>query len=596
MDAEFHRRVRQVFDEALERPGSERRTFIEAASKGDEALLEAVERLLHARGLSESFLDTPVSHAAQIGRYLILGELGRGAMGVVYDAVDPMISRPVALKVISLKAGMDASEAGFLKERLFKEARSAGRLFHPGIVVILDVGVQGDGAFITMERVEGPSLQQLLASGRRLDSPKAIDIVRQTAAALDYAHDHAVVHRDIKPANIMLQGGVTVKVADFGIAKLMSTQNLTLTGMLMGTPSYMSPEQIEARAVDGRSDQFSLAVLAFQLLTGALPFQADSMPTLAHLIVYGPRPSAHVANPSLPSAIDRVFERAFSRSPQQRFAQCIEFSRALEEVLLSTRAREDAPDQPHRKPSRATPKRPARYRGYLGAAATVLLAAVGISGAYYANYLRPARRAALANTQLRTRSTAPRTDVLSANPNALGAVETPPISPPVVPPKPVPALHPGEEDYNSALARRSQGKAEQAARLFRQAADLGNAEAMEELGEIYRTGDGLPKDGLEALRWFLRAAAAGRSSAMVSLGALYLLGDNIAQSDEEAVRWFQKAADLKNPDALYDLGTMYEDGQGVSRSLDKAKQLYGAAAELGNPEARRKLVDLEAQK
>ena len=144
-------------------------------------------------------------------------------MGIVYDAVDPMIGRRVAVKVISLKAGMDPGEAEFMKERLFREARSAGRLFHPGIVVIFDVGLHEDSAFITMEHVDGPSLQQLLADGQVLDS-KALrsEFSSRPPRPLDYAHQHGVVHRDIKPANIMLQNNVTVKVADFGIAKLMS--------------------------------------------------------------------------------------------------------------------------------------------------------------------------------------------------------------------------------------------------------------------------------------------------------------------------------------------------------------------------------------
>src|ERR1700733_11475769 len=256
MAPEFYQRVRQVFEQALEHPEADRLAFVKNASAGDVALSDAVERLIRARDASESFLETAPLHVEQIGRYLIHGELGRGAMGVVYDAVDPMIGRRVAVKVISLKAGTDSSDSEFMKERLFREARSAGRLFHPGIVVILDVGLYGDSAFITMERIDGQSLQQLLASGGRLDSKVALGILQQTAAPLDYAHQHGVVHRDIKPANIMLQSKVTVKVADFGIAKLMSTQNPTVTGLLMGTPSYMSPEQIEGRAVDGRSDQF----------------------------------------------------------------------------------------------------------------------------------------------------------------------------------------------------------------------------------------------------------------------------------------------------------------------------------------------------
>jgi serine/threonine-protein kinase len=267
MAPELQQRARQIFDRALEFPQAERDAFIDSATAGDLTLREGVDFLLRTCGATETNLESTVLETAQIGRYVIRGELGRGAMGIVYDAVDPMIGRRVAVKVISLKEGADSRQAEFMKERLFREARSAGRLFHPGIVVILDVGLHGDAAFITMEHIDGRSLHQVLAAGR-LAPDVTISIVKQTAAALDYAHQFGVVHRDIKPANIMLQGNVTVKVADFGVAKLLSANNQTVTGLLMGTPSYMSPEQIEAQPVDGRSDQFSLAVMAYELLTG----------------------------------------------------------------------------------------------------------------------------------------------------------------------------------------------------------------------------------------------------------------------------------------------------------------------------------------
>jgi tRNA A-37 threonylcarbamoyl transferase component Bud32 len=363
MPTDFHQRVRQIFDQALDRPETQRLTFLKSACAGEVSVYDAVERLLRARTASESFLDETADPTVRIGRYLIRGELGRGAMGIVYDAVDPMIGRRVAVKVISLKAGMDASEAEFMKERLFREARSAGRLIHPGIVLVFDVGLHDGSAFITMELVDGLSLHQLLATGP-VDPRIALGILRQTAAALDYAHQHGVVHRDIKPANVMLHHGVTVKVADFGIAKLLS-QNATLTGALLGTPSYMSPEQIEAQPVDGRSDQFSLAVLAYELLTGSRPFQAESMPTVAHLIVYGPRPSAHAAKPSVPQAVDRVLERALHRFPAERFPNCTEFAAALEAALLVV----DAKPQPAPRPA------PAKRRAaiYLAGVATLLL-------------------------------------------------------------------------------------------------------------------------------------------------------------------------------------------------------------------------------
>ena len=617
METVFHQRVRQIFDQALERPEAERLVFVKTASGGDTALFDEVERLLRARGESDSFLDATVGNTGQIGRYLIRGELGRGAMGIVYDAVDPMIGRRVAVKVISLKAGMDASQAEFLKERLFREARSAGRLFHPGIVVIFDVGLHEDAAFITMEHVDGPSLLQLLADGR-LDSKAALGILQQTAAALDYAHQHGVVHRDIKPANIMLQGKVTVKVADFGIAKLMSAQNQTLTGVLMGTPSYMSPEQVEARAVDGRADQFALAVMAYELLTGTRPFQADSMPTVAHLIVYGPRPSAEAMNPSLPKGIDGVLDRALSRFPEQRFPTCTEFTAALEEVLSRPRAIAKEPPAPEPAKVPEVGKRRATAIFFVGGIAAVVIAALGLAFVYYRNF--PSRAAPAAHPAVVVAATAPSRpptvptalpaaaptikptplglpELASARPVDVPAEKIVPISKPVEQKPKISAAVRAQEFYNAGLAKRRDGKPQDAATLFRQAADLGDTNAMQELGESYANGEGISKDDLEALRWFLRAAGGGNTAAMLSLGGMYLFGsDAVPQSDDEAVRWFQKAADLKNPAGLYDLAGLYEKGQGVPRSIEKARQLYQESAALGNAEAQRRLVALQAQK
>src|ERR1700733_13459120 len=367
MAPELQQRARQLFDQALKCPEAERKAFVDHATAGDAPLREGVEHLLRTHGGGDPSLAATVQDTCQIGRYLIRGELGRGAMGVVYDAVDPMIGRRVAVKVISLNATTEPSRAEFMKERLFREARSAGRLFHPGIVVILDVGLHGDAAFITMEHIDGRSLHQLLAYGGPLAPELAISILKQTAAALDYAHQFGVVHRDIKPANIMLQGDVTVKVADFGVAKLMSAPNQTMTGVLMGTPSYMSPEQVEAQPVDGRSDQFSLAVLAYELLTGVRPFVGESMATVAHLIVYGPRPSARAVNAALSPGADQVLERALSRFPGKRFPNCTEFALALEKAL------QNAKQLP---PAKIEKRRGAKIFLYAGAFAVLVIAAV----------------------------------------------------------------------------------------------------------------------------------------------------------------------------------------------------------------------------
>jgi tRNA A-37 threonylcarbamoyl transferase component Bud32 len=616
METVFHQRVRQIFDQALERPEAERPAFVKTASAGDAALSGEVERLLRARGESDSFLDATVGNTGQIGRYLIRGELGRGAMGIVYDAVDPMIGRRVAVKVISLKAGMDASQAEFLKERLFREARSAGRLFHPGIVVIFDVGLHEDAAFITMEHVDGPSLLQLLANGR-LDSKAALGILQQTAAALDYAHQHGVVHRDIKPANIMLQGRVTVKVADFGIAKLMSAQNQTLTGVLMGTPSYMSPEQVEARAVDGRADQFALGVMAYELLTGTRPFQADSMPSVAHLIVYGPRPSAQAVNPSLPPGIDEVLDRALSRFPEQRFPTCTDFTSAIEAALSGQSAvKKTIPAPEPAKVPKVEKKRLAAATFLVCGIAALVIVGLVMAFVYNRGFQSRPTPTPVASPVVVAATAPAQTPPPAVVPAAAPPVEPTPVEvPKLVSAKPadapadkadkvVPASKPkispavrAQEFYNAALVKLREGKPQDAFTLFRQAADLGDANAMQELGESYANGEGVSKDDLEALRWFLRAAGGGNTAAMLTLGGLYLFGsDAVPQSDDDAVRWFQKAADLKNPAGLYDLAGLYEKGQGVPRSMEKAKQLYQESAALGNAEAQRRLAALQAQK
>jgi len=288
-----------------------------------------------SQGEGAPILPDP-SAPMQIGRYTVARELGRGGMGIVYEATDPAIGRRLAIKVINLQFMTGEGEAQVLRERLFREARSAGALSHPGIVGVYDVGEDRAMAFIAMEFVDGPSLQQIQRSSGKLEPADVVDMLAQVAAALDYAHRNGVVHRDIKPPNIMIHQGAQVKIADFGIAKITNAPKYTVTGMVMGTPAYMSPEQIEGREVDGRSDQFSLAVVAYELLTGMVPFQGKTYVSMVHSIVYGERPSAQAANPLLPVTFDAVLARGMAARPGDRFANCAEFVAALRTALYAT--------------------------------------------------------------------------------------------------------------------------------------------------------------------------------------------------------------------------------------------------------------------
>ena len=257
-----------------------------------------------------------------------MDELGRGATGVVYRAQDPAIGRIIAIKTIRLADFTDESERNRLRERLFREAKAAGVLSHPNIVTIYDIAEENGLAYIFMECVDGPSLEKVLNGQQPLDPQSIFSILRQTATALDYAHKKGIVHRDIKPANILIHEGATAKIADFGVAKILS-QQMTHAGVMMGTPNYMSPEQVQGHAVDGRADQFSLAVVAYEVLTGEKPFVADQLPALLFRIVREDPVPAHRLNPTLAPQVEVVLRKALSKNASDRYLGCTEFVDAL---------------------------------------------------------------------------------------------------------------------------------------------------------------------------------------------------------------------------------------------------------------------------
>ncbi|MCC6141488.1 MAG: serine/threonine protein kinase [Nitrospira sp.] len=272
------------------------------------------------------------SPPAMLGRYKILKELGRGAMGVVYLGKDPTIQRFVAIKTMRLDEIDDAEKLQEVKARFFREAESTGRLTHPNIVTIYDAGEEQDLGYIAMEVLEGTTLKHWSRKPNLLPLDKLIPIVATAAEALDYAHRQGVVHRDIKPANIMITAGATVKVMDFGIAKMASSSK-TQTDIVLGTPTYMSPEQIAGKKVDGRSDIFSLGVVLFEMLSGRPPFTADNLSALLFAIAHNPHPSIKVIRPDIPPALQQVLNQALEKDPALRFRRAAEFAQELRACL-----------------------------------------------------------------------------------------------------------------------------------------------------------------------------------------------------------------------------------------------------------------------
>jgi serine/threonine protein kinase len=275
----------------------------------------------------------------RIGRYVLIDAVGRGAMGIVYRAEDPSIHRTVAVKVLHPNKGMTPQQIHIARERFRREAQTAGSIDHPNIVRIFDVGEDAESGdmYIVMEYLSGPSLEQMLKDAA-LPLPRAAEIIRQIASGLDTAHARGIIHRDIKPSNILLSEEGTAKLADFGITQVGSS-SLTQDMTMLGTPAYMSPEQVNGKRLDPRADLFSLGVVSYEMLAGKKPFEGSDAVSIAYAIVHAqPAPISEV-NPELPQALDGVLERVLAKDPTKRFATGREFH----EALLSCLSRGDVP-------------------------------------------------------------------------------------------------------------------------------------------------------------------------------------------------------------------------------------------------------------
>lgn len=265
-----------------------------------------------------------ISH---LGRFEIIGELGQGAMGIVYKAKDPLIDRSVALKTISLNLAPDDKEE--YERRFYQEAKAAGSLNHHNIVTIYDVGKSGDIAYIAMEFLEGRELRKVLDEKPCLPVDQVLDIVIQVAQGLAYAHEHGIVHRDVKPSNIMCVRDGHVKITDFGIARMSSASVRTQTGIVLGSPKYMSPEQVLGKSIDSRSDIFSLGVMLYEMLTGYVPFQGSSINAIMYQTVNALPPPPSELNPAVPVMLDFIVTKALAKSPDERYLDAVEFTNDL---------------------------------------------------------------------------------------------------------------------------------------------------------------------------------------------------------------------------------------------------------------------------
>jgi serine/threonine protein kinase len=519
MTPERYKRVRLLFDEALNLPEPARLSYLRTECAEDNEVFEHVTGLLNAHRNSQSFLGEREPRETQFGRYRITEIIGRGAMGIVYGALDPAIQRQVAIKVIPLNSLSSEKDVAFFQERLFREAHLAGSLSHPGIVTIYDLGEFEGQAFIAMERVWGPSLQTVLNSRRTLTSARSLKILQQIASALDYAHAHRVIHRDVKPANILLQDGKTVKVVDFGIAKILSTQEQTLTGLGAGTPSYMSPEQIEAQTTDGRSDQFSLAVMAFEMLVGAKPFRGNSTASLTHAIAYGDRPSAHLSNSALPARVDSVFLRAFKRRPADRYSSCGEFVRVLESVLTGSI------EAKVRSPRRRVSAVPLAQLLTLCFVFVVLALAVLM----YSPQSPPPLPVSTAN--LPEFPPGATIDLLKM---AVDSGDSRSM------------VNLGDIYSTGSLVPQDESEAEH---WYQRASDAGNVQGMLDLGGMYLLGTGVAKDEKAAASWFRQAVDLGNPSAMFDLGLLYENGRGVPKNLKTALDLYRQAAAAGNEEA-----------------------------------------------
>ncbi|HUV31065.1 MAG TPA: serine/threonine-protein kinase [Acidobacteriota bacterium] len=283
-------------------------------------------------------VPTDPGEVKHLGRYQVHSVLGKGAMGLVYKGIDPAINRPVALKTIRLDFVNDPEEMAELRERLFREAQAAGKLSNPNIVTIYDVGSEGHLQYIAMEYLEGHTLEEMIKKKVKFNYRIIAQIITQICNALHYAHEQGIVHRDIKPANIMILKDYRVKVMDYGIARI-DSNSMTKTGIAMGTPNYISPEQLKGKTIDRRADIFSLGVVMYEMLLGRRPFRGENITSLIYAILHHEPEKPSNVNPQIPLLFDHITAKALKKEPAERYQKASEINVDLHDFVESFAAR-----------------------------------------------------------------------------------------------------------------------------------------------------------------------------------------------------------------------------------------------------------------
>ena len=565
-------------------------------------------------------------------------------MGVVYEAFDPRLNRRVAIKTI-VKSNLADATADDYSARFEREAQAVGRLSHPNIVQVHDFGEERGVAYLVLEFIKGNELKARFDTGHRFTLADTVRIMGEVCDALEFAHAAGIVHRDVKPANIMLDAQMRAKLTDFGVARIqdMSSSHMTQTGAMIGTPAYMSPEQISGTAIDRRSDIFSAGIVLYQFLTGEMPFGSGGAWTVAKRIMQDQPPMPSSRNRALPPHFDAVVNKALAKDPASRYQTAAEFAQALKDALDGGAAAVD-PEATIALPSFAANEvvLPEEHREtpwvpiIAGIAVSVLGGAIWYTSApsgkpapapapaasapppavvappaeEKAGTEKPDAEQAAADKLRAEKAAQERARALEIEAKdkaerelarlekvrqAAAAAKKAAGAKPAAPKagtEPRRDARPLDEVMRAANALFNSRAYADAAAEYRIAADGNDAFAQFRLGYLYSAGYGVTTDYAEAMRWYRKAAEQNQLAAINNIGWLYQQGLGVPKDHEEALRWYRRAADGNHAESQNNVGIVHYNGWAVPKDYEQAARWYRKAAEQGHPHARANLGSL----